>query len=51
MRLKRLARKMFPCIDEPDKKATFQLTVGHFSALKAINNMPLKSSAPMYVPP
>ncbi|XP_057367851.1 thyrotropin-releasing hormone-degrading ectoenzyme-like [Daphnia carinata] len=41
------ARRLFPCIDEPAQKATFQLMVGHHFTLKAINNMPLKSSTRM----
>src|SRR3989344_2659988 len=37
------ARRIFPCFDEPDKKATFDLTVIIEKNLKAVSNMLPKS--------
>ncbi len=39
------ARRIFPCFDEPDKKATFDLTVEIEKELQAISNMPIKSES------
>ena len=39
------ARRIFPCFDEPDKKATFDLTVKIEKNLQAISNMPIKSES------
>ncbi len=39
------ARRIFPCFDEPDKKATFDLTVKIEKNLQAISNMPVKSES------
>jgi aminopeptidase N len=38
------ARKSFPCFDEPDMKAKFKITVIHDESLKAMSNMPIRSS-------
>jgi hypothetical protein len=38
------AREAFPCFDEPNKKAKFKITVIHDASLKALSNMPIKSS-------
>jgi len=41
------ARRVFPCFDEPNYKATFQITVGHRADLTALSNMPHQSSTIM----
>ena len=37
------ARRMFPCIDQPDAKAEFKLSVRIDNELDAISNMPIES--------
>ncbi len=37
------ARRAFPCFDEPDMKATWQLTLRIPEGLRAFNNMPVES--------
>lgn len=38
------AREVFPCIDEPEAKATFDLTVSHEKNLVALGNNPVKET-------
>jgi tricorn protease interacting factor F2/3 len=40
------ARRMFPCVDQPDAKAEFKLTVRINRGLNAISNMPVESMKP-----
>ena len=35
------ARRSFPCLDEPDKKAIFNVKLGRKPSMTAITNMPL----------
>jgi len=37
------ARRMFPCVDQPDKKAEFKVSVRLDDGLEAISNMPIES--------
>ncbi|XP_052616234.1 aminopeptidase N [Peromyscus californicus insignis] len=41
------ARKSFPCFDEPDMKAVFNITLIHPASLTALSNMLPKDSSPL----
>lgn len=41
------ARKAFPCFDEPEFKATFEVTLVRMKNLKAVSNMPKTNSVPV----
>ncbi|XP_001849884.2 aminopeptidase N [Culex quinquefasciatus] len=41
-----LARRVFPCYDEPDLKATISLWITHHKTYSAIANMPIDSGNP-----
>ena len=41
------AREVFPCIDEPEAKATFDLTLVTEDGVTVLGNMPVKESSPV----
>ncbi|XP_010080297.1 PREDICTED: glutamyl aminopeptidase [Pterocles gutturalis] len=38
------ARKSFPCFDEPNKKATYNISIIHQDAYQALSNMPVQKT-------
>ena len=41
------ARRVLPCLDEPGFKTTFDVVLGHNTAMTALSNMPDISSRAM----
>ncbi|XP_072438679.1 glutamyl aminopeptidase [Chiloscyllium punctatum] len=41
------ARKSFPCFDEPNKKATYTISIIHNNAYQALSNMPVEKVEPL----
>lgn len=42
-----LARKVFPCFDEPEYKVPFVINVARHKNMTALSNMPVEATKPM----
>ena len=42
-------RRMMPCFDEPDMKATFKVTILRQSKYRSISNMPIEKTSHRFV--
>lgn len=43
------ARAAFPCFDQPEFKAKFEISIAHKKNITALSNMPISSIEDMYV--
>jgi len=42
------ARKMFPCLDEPHMKASFEIIISRSGKYNSMSNMPIEKTIPEY---
>ena len=42
-------RRMMPCFDEPDMKATFKVTILRHSKYRSLSNMPIEKTSHRFV--
>ncbi len=43
------ARLVFPCLDDPTVRATFEIVIGRTENTTSVSNMPLVDTTPMHV--